>query len=57
MQIFGNDLHDDHVLCTGQGATSIFFQVDATDPTQGNSFFDWQENAITGNSDVVVDFR
>ena len=52
MQIFGNDYYDRSVICSGQGAISIFFKVG----TEGNDFFDWQSNA-TANGTVYIDLN
>jgi len=54
MQIFGWDYYNRHVVCSGKGATSIFFNIDPDDPDTGNDFFNWQTDATAGN-DVTLD--
>jgi len=55
MQIFGFDYYERSIVCSGKGATSIFFNIDPLDPDTGNDFFKWQADATAGLSEVVLD--
>ena len=55
MQIFGSDVNEASVACSGKGATSVFFKVDPDNPTAGNAFFNWQANAGEPGGDVQLD--
>ena len=45
MQVFGRDLYDRHIICDGNSAISLFFNID---DSSTSDFFDWQAKATAG---------
>ena len=45
MQVFGKDLYGRHIICDGDSAISLFFNID---DSSTSDFFDWQAKATAG---------